>query len=479
MPTGNGRFGVMAAVTPRTRQCGFETLYPAGSVVGAATTPSRWDVICKWGTARWKKSENDSINFKKVLIMIQYSNLDRVIDTRDHFKNGIGLKNVNHWNGQNQTYKSIRTLKNIGKTDKRAMESTVDKVSSTTENNLRYFSLQWHITDDCDQRCKHCYVYNAKNKCISHGKSLQDLILILDDYLASCHRMNKIAYPIITGGDPLLYPNIWEFLTEVSKRNCRFSIMGNPFHITVDVAAHLYDLGLETYQMSIDGIESTHDYLRRPGSFQATIKAMPILKDAGIRPTVKMTISKTNAEEIPKLIDWLVDNSVVATISFARYCPTHDDLDTMMTSIEYKDFLESIWVIYQKYRDSIRAPLLTFKDHLWKPFLLEKGLFEIEENNDIILDGCHCGISHLTCLSDGTIYACRSMESPVGRVPEQSIYDIFFSDRMEKYRAWDKFNKCKKCKLLNYCRGCPAVAYTTTGDFYAPDPQCWFDTTEK
>ncbi|MCL2098584.1 MAG: hypothetical protein FWH23_07510 [Bacteroidales bacterium] len=38
------RLGVMAAVTPRKRQCKLETLYPARGVVGAATTPSRWDV---------------------------------------------------------------------------------------------------------------------------------------------------------------------------------------------------------------------------------------------------------------------------------------------------------------------------------------------------------------------------------------------------------------------------------------------------
>ena len=43
--TANGRFGVMAAVTPQKRQCKFESLYPAGSVVEAATTPSRWDVV--------------------------------------------------------------------------------------------------------------------------------------------------------------------------------------------------------------------------------------------------------------------------------------------------------------------------------------------------------------------------------------------------------------------------------------------------
>ncbi|MCL2133181.1 MAG: hypothetical protein FWH39_02405 [Bacteroidales bacterium] len=40
----NLRFGVMAAVTPQKRQCKFESLYPAGSLVGAATTPSRWDI---------------------------------------------------------------------------------------------------------------------------------------------------------------------------------------------------------------------------------------------------------------------------------------------------------------------------------------------------------------------------------------------------------------------------------------------------
>ena len=24
---------------------------------------------------------------------------------------------------------------------------------------MKYFSFQWHITEECDQRCKHCYIY--------------------------------------------------------------------------------------------------------------------------------------------------------------------------------------------------------------------------------------------------------------------------------------------------------------------------------
>ncbi|MCL2042098.1 MAG: hypothetical protein FWG84_08715 [Bacteroidales bacterium] len=41
----HGRFGVMAAVAPQTILCGNERLYPAGSLVEAAPTPSRWDDV--------------------------------------------------------------------------------------------------------------------------------------------------------------------------------------------------------------------------------------------------------------------------------------------------------------------------------------------------------------------------------------------------------------------------------------------------
>ena len=46
---GNGRFGVMAAVAPQKRQCEIGSLYPAGTAVEAATTPSRWDVSGNFG----------------------------------------------------------------------------------------------------------------------------------------------------------------------------------------------------------------------------------------------------------------------------------------------------------------------------------------------------------------------------------------------------------------------------------------------
>jgi len=46
-PAYNERFCKMAAVAPQTILYGNERLYLAGSLVEAATTPSRWDVIGK------------------------------------------------------------------------------------------------------------------------------------------------------------------------------------------------------------------------------------------------------------------------------------------------------------------------------------------------------------------------------------------------------------------------------------------------
>ena len=44
---------------------------------------------------------------------------------------------------------------------------------------------------------------------------------------------------------------------------------------------------------------------------------------------------------------------------------------------------------------------------------------------------------------------------------------------MEQYRDYARFEKCAKCELLAWCRGCPAVASGRDGNFYAADPKCW------
>ena len=47
----------------------------------------------------------------------------------------------------------------------------------------------------------------------------------------------------------------------------------------------------------------------------------------------------------------------------------------------------------------------------------------------------------------------------------------------EMREFYTTFEKCSKCELLAFCRGCPAVASGKDGNFYAADPQCWKEVT--
>lgn len=337
----------------------------------------------------------------------------------------------------------------------------------------RIFTLQWHVTDACDQRCKHCYIYRGEDKKKLSAFDVETMNKVVNDFVHTCELMDCEPYFTITGGDPLLFTNIWELLEVISEKNVQFAILGNPFHLNKDVIERLESLGCVFYQMSLDGLKDTHDSIRKPGSFDATIEAMKYFVNSKIRLTIMTTVSKLNFNEIPELVDIVVENGA-NTFAFARFCPSENDYSQMISPEDYREFLDKMWKKFVFYKNSkTNFPL---KDHLWKLYLYEKGIFDptqISNPDNLILDGCHSGISHLTCLSDGTVYACRRCETPVGTISEQTFYDIFNSDEMEQYRQYDEFEYCSKCELKNFCRGCPSVAKSLTGNYYAKDPQCW------
>ena len=79
----------------------------------------------------------------------------------------------------------------------------------------------------------------------------------------------------------------------------------------------------------------------------------------------------------------------------------------------------------------------------------------------------------LTILPTGDVYACRRVQnSKVGNVFNDRLADLWVC-QVEQYRDYARFERCAKCELLAWCRGCPAVASGRDGSFYAADPQCW------
>ena len=341
---------------------------------------------------------------------------------------------------------------------------------------MRYFSFQWHITDECDQRCKHCYIYSGNNNKAHVIKSMsrEDIYKVFNNCLDFCKNFNREPYFYITGGDPILHPDFWELLETFKSHGIYFSILGNPFHIDDEVCERLKALGCEKYQLSLDGMRQVHDFFRKPGSFDITLAKIKSINKAGICSVIMTTVSSLNINEMLNIIDTAVEHEA-GVFSFARYCPVDSEKSTGITPLEYKKFLGECDKKFREYEAQGCATYFNRKDHLWTLYNYENGYFNIPDDAEpgIIYDGCNCGNAHLTILPDGSVYACRRVkDSKVGNALEDKLADLWLNE-MEAYREYNKFIKCSKCELAAYCRGCPAVAKGTYGDFYAPDPQCW------
>jgi radical SAM/SPASM domain protein of ACGX system len=345
------------------------------------------------------------------------------------------------------------------------MEATVTKP---------VLSLQWHLTTRCEQRCQHCYLFNSPDakveingeRRMSHAK----LVAIADGLVATCQRIGAAPRVSLTGGNPILHPGFWDILSHLRSNGVPVSLMGNPFGMSDQLAQRLHSMGIRKFQLSLDGLEATHDRFRKPGSFRATGEACRVLQRNGIGVAIMSTVSKENANDLPALVDHVVALGVRA-YAFARHCPSDGDAGAGFTPAEYREFLGRMWEAFCRHEDS--GTEFVLKDHLWNLFLMERGMFVPEDTGGVVVDGCGLGISHMTLLADGTVYACRRFKSPIGRVPEQSLLDIFFGAELDRYRDFNRLEKCRDCELLNYCRGCMAVSHSTTGRWEAADPQCW------
>ena len=181
-----------------------------------------------------------------------------------------------------------------------------------------YFAFQWHITDECDQRCKHCYIF-SENACKKlDAMTWEQMQKTLENCLDFCRAYDRLPYFYITGGDPILHPDFWRLLERLHELRIPFTILGNPFHLDDEVCRRLKALGCEKYQLSLDGMEKTHDWFRKPGSFAITLEKIGCINRAGIRSVIMTTVSGTNIDEVPDIVDAVVQAGANVWTTFGR-----------------------------------------------------------------------------------------------------------------------------------------------------------------
>jgi radical SAM protein with 4Fe4S-binding SPASM domain len=341
------------------------------------------------------------------------------------------------------------------------MDSRFENSNINTE-----FYFQWHITEKCNLRCKHCYHdgYTSTNEL-----SLDELRHIADKIDTTLKRWDKKGTLSITGGEPFLVKDkVFPLLQHVSslKTIHYFDILTNGSLLDQTVLDKLKEFKkLRRVQLSLEAADQNlNDQIRGKGSFEATLSAIRLLKKNDFQVAIMMTISNLNKNEVEPLVNLLKEESV-DTFSAERLIPEGMGAnlkDEFLTSEELKDVFQRIYSLAMK-KDKIRI-------------LLYRPLFVLLNGSDPTVGAmCSVGTNALTIMHDGTIYPCRRLPIPIGNAVKDSFYKIWYtSDVLWNIRNSKNIKgKCNGCDFIPLCRGCRAMAYALTGDYLAGDPQCW------
>lgn len=151
-------------------------------------------------------------------------------------------------------------------------------------------------------RCRHCWiapVYESEEK-PSHA-------VLATDLFRSILQQGKplgLSGVKLTGGEPLLHPEIPTLLEIIRKEDLALTLETNGVLCTEELARNMAQCKSTFVSVSIDGAEAeTHEWVRGvKGSFEQSVQGVRNLVKAGFKPQIIMSLMQCNKDQMEELV---------------------------------------------------------------------------------------------------------------------------------------------------------------------------------
>lgn len=345
------------------------------------------------------------------------------------------------------------------------------------------FVIQWHLTERCNLRCRHCYQDGSRPDELSLAEIKEGIAEIVEMFHAweEAYYLKFSPSFNITGGEPLLRDDLFEILSELRRRGFESYLLTNGTLVDRERATLLADFDVKGVQVSIEGPEEIHDSLRGAGSFARSAEGIEHLLDAGLKVTLNITLSRLNAQSMKHVI-LFASHIGAQQVGFSRLVPAGRGsalVSEMLPAREVQDLYRSLFSL------DIRNLVIVTGDPVATQMKTHMKTKSKRRNrgDSIPHGGCSAGVSGLTVLSDGAIVPCRRLPIPIGNLKSDSLRELWAtSPVLEALRDKSRYKGvCGSCGRWDSCRGCRAIAYAYSksrgeDDFLAEDPQCFIET---
>lgn len=297
------------------------------------------------------------------------------------------------------------------------------------------FTLRVYLTNRCNLRCKHCFMYSAKS--LDNELSYDEIVELLDESAsAGCRKL------ILTGGEVLLRPRFMDIASHAHGLGMYIQVLTNGVlwnEESIERASHIVD----EIQVSIDGFdEVTNAEMRGKGAFARSIETVEkFLATKRVFVSVSMNplfqyISKYKNEYI----------------RFAKEMVNRYRNDDFLM-IFGREILDGRSVKSKSEENSIISSIV---DEIYESIYpnAELTTFVNNHRNNRVYEGC--GYGGLTVNSNGDIYFCGRVNEVIchGNIRKIDYKKIFELRREVRSRSSIcNIIPCNECDVRLICGG--------------------------
>jgi SynChlorMet cassette radical SAM/SPASM protein ScmE len=333
-------------------------------------------------------------------------------------------------------------------------------------------SVFLNVTQRCNLRCAHCSV--------AAGDALDDE-LTTDEWLALIEQLAelKVFQVTLTGGEPLMRPDLFVLLEELDRQRIVTRLNTNATLVDSVAAERLARLRLlKAVTVSLDGsCPEIHDPLRGDGAFEGAVQGIRALLERGLEVSLSAVVTRLNQQDLEAMV-YLTQRLGLRRISFNNLSPVGRMQSSWaafwLPAERRKEVAARLAALAEVYGDLVAATFLN-----WHA-LLSKPPGEGAEPRHIHI----CGAAQESCAirADGAVLACNLASDYVcGNIREGDLASIWRdSPQMQAVRQLPRQTSadvegCRDCAYRFVCTtGCRADAWCTTGSWTGgPTAICW------
>ena len=329
-------------------------------------------------------------------------------------------------------------------------------------------TLIFEATQRCNHACLHCYnVWHAEGLRDRRAYPRGEL-----DTRRTLALLNKALdetdcdYVTLTGGEPLLRPDLGEIVDFLRERKVRTSLVSNGHLLTEDTVADLIDRGVDMFELPLlSHRREVHDGLSQSaGAFDAVLATMASVRYHHGQFVAVFVGTRLNAPDLYDTVRMAfafgASGLLLNRLNVGGRACTH--VETLLPSAgEVNGMLAAANAAGEEFSLPISCSIA-----------VQPCLVDIDAFPNLRFGFCAAGTQDAYYTLDplGNLRPCNHTRTILGNLFRESFPDLIASQRLSSFvEAVPDF--CLGCRLRYKCRGgCKAAAEAYFGSLSVPEP---------